>query len=220
MASLDLNFDSTFTEHIIGGLNKLLPLIPVALFDFVLGFILIRWIVRGSRIVMKFLKVPPGLRGVVASTLETLLWIFLTITILNDLGFKSFLSFFVGSFAAIGLAMAVGGSTLISDIVAGIFLARDSDFNVGDKVSVGEGPTVGIIESMDARRTRLRGEDGALHIIPNSIVERKEWILLKRRGEITAMARAATTAKRIGAAALDKSPKLKARISMSRENAQ
>ena len=50
---------------------------------------------------------------------------------------------------------------------------------VGDEVIVGETPTSGVIESMDARRTRLRDDNGVLHVIPNSVVERKEWILLR-----------------------------------------
>lgn len=214
------SINSSFTDHIIGGLDQLLPKIPIAIFDGLLGFLLIRWIVRLSRWIMKLLNVAPGLRGVVASTLELILWILLAVTLLGDLGFTGLVPYFAGSFAAIGLAMAVGGSTLISDIVAGIFLARDMDFNVGDEVMVGEGPTTGIIESMDARRIRVRDKKGALHVIPNSVVERKEWVVLHRRGELTALARATSAAKRLGAAALEKSPKIGRKKAKASKDAQ
>jgi small-conductance mechanosensitive channel len=76
------------------------------------------------------------------------------------------------------------------------------DFEVGDEVIVGETPTQGVIESLDARRVRLRDKDGILHIIPNSIVERKEWVLVHRRQEMSTLARAVKTARKIKRVAL------------------
>jgi small-conductance mechanosensitive channel len=153
---------------------------------------------------MKVTHVQPGLRGVVTSILETFMWLLLTIALLSELGFSGIIYFFTGSIAAIGIAMAAGGSTLVADIVAGVFLARDNDFNVGDIVIVGETPTLGTIESMDARRTRLRDDNGVLHVIPNSVVERREWVVIRKRGTPGAFVKATKAAKRLGAAALEK----------------
>jgi small-conductance mechanosensitive channel len=97
--------------------------------------------------------------------------------------------------------MAAGGSTLVADIIAGIFLARDADFNVGDEVIVGERPTMGVVESMDARRTRVRDENGILHVLPNSVIERKEWIVIRKHPEVTALVKATKAARRLGAVA-------------------
>jgi small conductance mechanosensitive channel len=84
----------------------------------------------------------------------------------------------------VGLALGAGGATLASDILAGIFLAQDKDFNVGDEISAGEKPTEGILESMDMRRIRVRDKDGRLHVIPNSIIERKEWVVLTKKRDL------------------------------------
>jgi small-conductance mechanosensitive channel len=195
------DLSTNFTNHIIDGLNNVLPRLPSALFDLLFGIILIRLAKRLTKVVMKAIHVQPGLRGVLSSIIETILWTFLLITLLNELGFNNVILFFTGSIAAIGIAMAAGGSTLISDIVAGIFLARDPDFNVGDEVIVGETPTLGIIESMDARRIRLRDENGVLHIIPNSIAERKEWVVVRRRPEVTALVKATKAGQRLAKAA-------------------
>jgi small-conductance mechanosensitive channel len=87
--------------------------------------------------------------------------------------------------------MAAGGSTLVSDIVAGIFLARDGDFNVGDEIKAGEEPAIqGIVERLDARRVRIRDTGGILHVLPNSVVERKAWTVIRRRAQVLADARA------------------------------
>jgi len=94
--------------------------------------------------------------------------------------------------------LAAGGSTVISDVVAGVFLANDTDFSVGDEVIVGvpEASTQGIVESMDVRRTRLRDKNGILHVIPNSVVERKEWVVLNKKTELTPLGKAAIQLKK------------------------
>jgi moderate conductance mechanosensitive channel len=199
MANIDLT--TSFSDRILDGLSDLLPRLPEAVFNLLVCILIIRLSTRLARKLMKWFGVPPGLRGVVSSILESFFWIFLAIHLLTVLGFQGVIFFFSGSIAAIGLAMAAGGSTLVSDIIAGVFLAQDADFNVGDEVIVGETPTRGVIERMDARRTRLRGDDGILHVIPNSVVERKEWVVVKRRSEISALTRATKAAQKLTAAA-------------------
>jgi small-conductance mechanosensitive channel len=183
MALFDIN--SKFVDHIlsIGGTlqDHLLP----ALFDLLIGMLIIRLIVRLVRVLLKAAQIQTGLRYVLTSLSETFLWMLLAITLLQELGLSSVIYFFTGSIAAIGIAMAAGGSTLISDIIAAVFLARDKDFNIGDEVRVGWDPvSQGVIESMDARRIRLRDSTGILHIIPNSTVERKEWVVVNRRADL------------------------------------
>jgi small-conductance mechanosensitive channel len=217
---MNIEFSNTFTHHVVSGLGTVLPKLPGALFDLLVGIIIIRTIGRIVRLVMKITNVQPGIRGVVSSLLETIMWMLLTVAILNELGFNGIIYFFTGSIAAIGIAMAAGGSTLVADIVAGIFLARDNDFNVGDQVIVGETPTLGTIESMDARRTRLRDDNGVLHVIPNSVVERKEWVVIRKRHSVGNLVKATKAAKRIGAAALEKSSAVSRRKSSARKNAQ
>jgi small-conductance mechanosensitive channel len=218
MALFDLN--TTFIDHILSIGQGLQAHLPVLLFDLLVGILVIRVVVRLLRLVFKLTHMQIGLRYVLTSIVETFLWIFLSITLLNELGFKDVLLPFAGSIAFIGFAMAAGGSTLLSDIIAAIFLARDKDFNVGDEVIVGEPIAQGVIERMDARRTRLRDKDGRLHIIPNSLVERKEWIVVSKRSELTTMAKAASTAKRLGTAALEKRPTFSAKKKPSRKNEQ
>ncbi|MDB5178778.1 MAG: mechanosensitive ion channel protein MscS [Patescibacteria group bacterium] len=218
MASFDLG--TNFTNHVVGALNTVLPRLPNALFDLLVGILVIRVLERVLRFIMKYTSMQPALRDVMVSVISIIMWIFLSVTLLGELGFSGVIYFFTGSVAALGIAMAAGGSTLIADIIAGIFLARDNDFNVGDEVIVGERPTLGTIESMDARRTRLRDDRGILHIIPNSVVERKEWIVISKHPEVGALVKATKAAKRFRAAARKRRSDAAEKAATVRESAQ
>jgi moderate conductance mechanosensitive channel len=219
MAVFDINSD--FIDHILEIVSALQTKLPTVLFDFLVGILLIRIAVRGTRLLLKMTHIQTGMRYVLTSILESVLWLLFAAYLLEKLGLGGVIYFFTGSIAAIGIAMAAGGSTLVSDIIAAIFLARDPDFNVGDEVIVGWDPvTQGVIERMDARRIRIRDKDGVLHVIPNSVVERREWVVLNRRAELGALARATKTAQRIGGAALEKSTKFKTKSSSASKNAQ
>lgn len=220
MSVLSLDLSTNFTNHIVNGINTVLPRLPNALFDLLLGILIIRLLVRAMKFSLKLTHVQPGFRQVLTSVMEIMMWIFLTIALLNELGFSGVIYFFTGSVAALGIAMAAGGSTLVSDVIAGIFLARDRDFNVGDEVIVGETPTMGVIEHMDARRTRLRDSNGVLHVIPNSVVERKEWIVVRRRHEVSALVKAAKTAQRLTAVAKEKGAEVARKSRRVRNNDQ
>jgi small-conductance mechanosensitive channel len=215
-----VDLSTNFTDHIVNGINNVLPRLPNALFDLLLGILIIRLVVRVARLAMKVSHVQPGFRQVLTSLIEITMWIFLTIALLGELGFSGVIYFFTGSIAAIGIAMAAGGSTLVADIIAGIFLSRDRDFNVGDEVIVGETPTLGVIEHMDARRTRLRDDKGVLHVIPNSVVERKEWVVLRRRSEVSAFVKATKAAQRLRDAAREKRAASRRKNQEVRENDQ
>jgi len=213
--------NSSFIDHVVKLTHGLQMNLLPALFDLLVGILTIRFTIRGLRLLLKLTHMQTGMRYVLTSIVETAMWIFLSAILLTELGLSSVIYFFTGSIAAIGIAMAAGGSTLVSDIIAAIFLARDTDFNIGDEVIVsGEPSSQGVIERMDSRRTRLRDKDGMLHVIPNSVVERKEWIVVSRRAEISALAKATTAAKRLGAAALDKRPTFSSKSRKPRENKQ
>jgi len=205
MASLTLD-PTQYTDPIITVVNQILPKIPGILFGLILGILIIRLLVRLTRLFLAFTSMQQGLKGIIASVVEILLWVLLSISALQQLGFSGMITFFSSSALAIGILLAAGGSTLLADIVAGIFLAQDNDFGVGDEVMAGEDKTHGIVESMDARRTRIRDDKGVLHVLPNSVVERKEWILIHKRSTPNPLVKAVKTAKRLRTASFPKKP--------------
>lgn len=65
----------------------------------------------------------------------------------------------------IGLALGFGAQTLIKDLIGGLFIVLEDQFNVGDGVKVGG--VSGTVERITLRATYLRDADGTRHLVPN-----------------------------------------------------
>lgn len=70
----------------------------------------------------------------------------------------------------VGVLLAFGAQTIIKDFVAGAYLVLEDQVGVGDEVTMGD--TVGVVELVGLRVTRLRGNDGAVWYIRNGEVVR------------------------------------------------
>jgi len=68
-----------------------------------------------------------------------------------------------------GLAIGFGAQTLVHDVINGFFILMENQYDVGDVVRLAG--VAGVVESMSLRRTTLRDETGALHIIPNNTIK-------------------------------------------------
>lgn len=183
MATFDIT-NNAFSDPIVNGGKDLAAKIPSAVILVLVGIVIIRILSWIFQLFIGLVRLPKGLKGILVSIVDAILWIFLAIITLQALGLGNIALVFSGSLAALGLALAAGGSNLASDILGGVFLAQDRDFNVGDHVIAGENKTEGIIEGMDMRRTRIRDNEGKLHVMPNSVIERKEWVLLNKKKDL------------------------------------
>ncbi|WP_299024826.1 mechanosensitive ion channel domain-containing protein [uncultured Thermanaerothrix sp.] len=65
----------------------------------------------------------------------------------------------------LGLALSLGTQTLVRDVINGIFILLEGQFELGDTIQVGD--HTGVVEQMTLRVTHLRDEKGNLHILPN-----------------------------------------------------
>ena len=65
-----------------------------------------------------------------------------------------------------GLAIGFGAQTLVHDVINGFFILMENEYDVGDVVRIGG--VAGTVESMTLRRTTLRDDTGAVHVVPNS----------------------------------------------------
>ncbi|MDF9746705.1 mechanosensitive ion channel domain-containing protein [Natrinema salsiterrestre] len=74
-----------------------------------------------------------------------------------------------GGFIGLGVAFAL--KEMIADTVAGIYLLRDPDFEVGDTVNTAS--VTGTVAQIDLRKTRIRADDGTLVVLANRDVEKK-----------------------------------------------
>ncbi|EGT3600926.1 mechanosensitive ion channel family protein [Clostridium perfringens] len=107
-----------------------------------------------------------------ANTLGTLLKSILMYSV-YFIGITTILSIIFGNiswaFASVGgVAVGLGAQSFVKDVINGIFILFDNQYNVGDYVTI-EGVS-GIVEVIGLRTTELRDYDGSLHIIPNGMI--------------------------------------------------
>jgi len=71
--------------------------------------------------------------------------------------------------AGIGsVAIGFGAQTIVKDVLTGIFILMENQYNVGDIVRING--LSGAIESVGIRTTKIRDNSGNLHIMPNSTI--------------------------------------------------
>ncbi len=109
------------------------------------------------------------------STGKGLLWFLAILISLSIMEFSEIAAALgtAAGFVALGVSFAL--KNVLSDTVAGFYLAKDPDFNNGDRVEV-DG-VKGEITDVVLRKTRLRLENRNLLIINNPDAEKK-WTLL------------------------------------------
>ena len=65
----------------------------------------------------------------------------------------------------LGLALSLGTQTLVRDLINGVFILLEGQFELGDTIRVGDHE--GVVEEMTLRITRVRDGEGNIHILPN-----------------------------------------------------
>ena len=122
--------------------------------------------------------VKPALVDLLAAGVTAAGWVLIAAGILQALNLNELAIAVGGSISLVALGIATAASGNLGDIIAGVFLASDPDFGNGFVIKSGE--IVGVIERIDLRKTRIRTEDGKLHIIPNKMIESNVWIVERR----------------------------------------
>ena len=178
-----------FTAPVTTLFSKLIVDLPLAIILFLIGVVIIRLL---SKLLIRGLgltKLPKGLIKVSVRLLDMALWILLSIAIFQLIGLTNVAFAVSGAFAVLALGFSQGISATVSDTVSGLNLARDRHFRIGDKVIAGDRKTEGVIIDMDIRKSRIKDEKGQIHVIPNGLIDKNEFVLVER-----AMPQASTTA--------------------------
>ena len=72
----------------------------------------------------------------------------------------------LASAGILGVGIGLGAQSLFKDIINGVFILVEDQYNVGEVVKVAS--LTGTVEDLTLRITRLRDADGTLYVIPNS----------------------------------------------------
>ncbi|MGF1516881.1 MAG: mechanosensitive ion channel family protein [Nodosilinea sp.] len=74
--------------------------------------------------------------------------------------------------AVAALAVSFAAQSLVKDLVNGFLILLEDQYAIGDLVTTGT--TTGIVENLNLRITQIRGEDGRLVTLPNSLIAQVE----------------------------------------------
>jgi small conductance mechanosensitive channel len=88
--------------------------------------------------------------------------VFLQILNLLNIAYQPILA----SAGILGVAIGLGAQSIFKDMINGILIVVEDQYNVGEVVSLAG--LKGTVEDLTLRRTNLRDADGTLYIIPNS----------------------------------------------------
>jgi small-conductance mechanosensitive channel len=105
--------------------------------------------------------------AVTRNIITSVVYIFAGYVILTIFGIN--LTPLLASASVIGIIIGIGARSIIEDFANGIFLLSLDSIAIGDYIKINE--TEGIIELIGARTLTIRTLDGAVHIVPNSIIK-------------------------------------------------
>ena len=108
-------------------------------------------------------------RQFIGTVVAVFLWFAVGLSFLSVVGLNGIAQSLgtAAGFVALGVSYAL--SNMIADAVAGVYLLRDADFNPGDVVDV-DG-TVGEVETIELRKTRLLVPEGDTVVMANGDIE-------------------------------------------------
>ena len=104
------------------------------------------------------------LSGVIRTTGMTAILLITGLQFLDALGVN--LAPLLASAGVVGIAIGLAAQNIVKDMLNGILILIEDQFNVGDTVRLAG--LAGTVEAMTLRRTTVRDGDGTLYVIPNS----------------------------------------------------
>jgi len=175
----------TFFAVVAEALNKLaadiaaaLPRILAGLIFLIIAAAVVKIIKYGLTFSLErtFADEPRVYRQFIIAVVMLFLWFGVGLSFLSVVGLEQ-IAASLGSaagFLALGVSYAL--SSVIADVVAGVYLLRDEDFMPGDEVDIGG--TVGTVQSIELRKTRLTVNEGEDTMVRNNAEIEKKWTKL------------------------------------------
>lgn len=159
------------------------PKLPEAILVLVAGLILIPAVSYTLTRTLARLRFSLALRGMLTRLIRYGMYALLFIALLYALGFTGIAATLSGSLLVVGVVISQSFKNLLADMVAGLSIARDPDFEIGYTLEIA-GKTRGVITQIGSRKVRLIDEKGYTRVLPNNLVDNSEWIVLDRQSTI------------------------------------
>lgn len=131
---------------------------------------------RGRRAREEMAKRAATLSGIFTGVAAVLIIVVVLFSILSEFGIN--IAPLLAGAGVVGIAVGFGAQSLIRDLINGLFVLIEDQYNKGDVVRVAG--IIGLVEEVNLRRTVMRDLDGIVHSIPNGEITTssnytKEW---------------------------------------------
>ncbi|WP_096395573.1 mechanosensitive ion channel domain-containing protein [Halorubrum trapanicum] len=158
-------------SNFVEGLAVAIPRLLSGLVFLALAYVTVRIVLPVVRRSIDRLYV--GDRELVGDLIVTLvsifLWFGVALTFLKVVGMGDIAASLGTAVGFIALGVSYALSEMIEDTVAGVYLLRDPDFNVGDRVEA-KGVT-GTVAAIELRKTRIDADNGDRIVMANREIE-------------------------------------------------
>lgn len=104
------------------------------------------------------------LAGVIRATGLSIIGAIFTMQFLASVGIN--LAPLLASAGVAGVAVGLAAQNIVRDMLNGVLILIEDQFNVGETVKVAG--VAGVVEAITLRKTTIRDSDGTLYVIPNS----------------------------------------------------
>lgn len=157
--------------NFVDGVAVAIPRLVSGLIFLALAYVTVRVVLSLVRTSIERLYV--GDRELVGDLITTLvavfLWFGVALTFLKVVGMGDIAASLGTAVGFIALGVSYALSEMIEDTVAGVYLLRDPDFNVGYRVDA-KGVT-GTVAAIELRKTRIDTDDGDRVVLANREIE-------------------------------------------------
>lgn len=172
MFALQAGVVETTVDRFVADLLGVLPDIFAGIVFLVVAYVLIKIVMFIVNTSLKRVLTgeEPVYRQFVSTIIAVFLWFGVALSFLSIVGLDQIAGALgtATGFLALGVSYALSG--MLADAVAGIYLLRDPDFMPGDTVDIGG--TVGVVKSIELRKTRVTvGQDTVVRA--NAEIEKK-----------------------------------------------
>lgn len=131
---------------------------------------------RGRRAREEMAKRAATLSSIFTGVAAVVIVVIALFSILSELGIN--IAPLLAGAGIVGIAVGFGAQSLIRDLINGLFVLIEDQYNKGDVVRVAG--FIGLVEEVNLRRTVMRDLDGIVHSVPNGEITTssnytKEW---------------------------------------------
>jgi len=165
-------------ESLIKGIPDAIVLVLGGVIFLAVALVIIRVVrsVLGAAVMR--MPIDKKIGGLLVKAVYGLMLFTVVVAFLEMIGLHNIALALGGAIAFIALAIGMAMNSVLGDLVSGGFLLGEKDFGQGFVVEAAG--VKGTVVDVDIRKTRIKGDDGVLYVIPNKAVEGATWKVISR----------------------------------------